>query len=75
VFREALTQRWSDARLTVPTLILFGVRDRYVSPRLLDGQPTQADDMRVELVPDSGHFLVNELPELVIERAREFLIR
>ena len=31
--------------------------------------------MRVELVPDSGHFIVNELPELVIERAREFLIR
>jgi pimeloyl-ACP methyl ester carboxylesterase len=74
-FREALTQRWSDARLTVPTLILFGVRDRYVSPRLLEGQPPQADDMRVELVPDSGHFIVNELPELVIERAREFLIR
>jgi len=75
VFRQALTQRWSDARLTVPTLILFGVRDRYVSPRLLEGQPPQADDMRVELVPDSGHFIVNELPELVIEQAREFLIR
>ena len=75
VFRQALTQRWSDARLTVPTLVLFGVRDRYVSPRLLEGQPPQADDMRVELVPDSGHFIVNELPGLVIERAREFLIR
>jgi hypothetical protein len=26
--------------------------------------------MRVELVPDSGHFLVNERPEVVIARAR-----
>jgi pimeloyl-ACP methyl ester carboxylesterase len=30
--------------------------------------------MRVELVPDSGHFIVEEKPELVIERAREFLV-
>jgi pimeloyl-ACP methyl ester carboxylesterase len=75
VFREALTQRRREARLTVPTLLLFGARDRYISPRLLDGHEPHADDMRVELVADSGHFLVNELPELVIERAREFLLR
>jgi pimeloyl-ACP methyl ester carboxylesterase len=27
--------------------------------------------MRLERVPDSGHFLVDEKPELVVERARE----
>jgi pimeloyl-ACP methyl ester carboxylesterase len=29
--------------------------------------------MRIELVPDSGHFVVDEKPDLVIERAREWL--
>jgi pimeloyl-ACP methyl ester carboxylesterase len=74
-FREGLARRWRDARLTVPTLILFGERDRYVSPRLLAGHEPHADEMRVELVPDCGHFIVNEKPGLVIERAREFLVR
>jgi pimeloyl-ACP methyl ester carboxylesterase len=29
--------------------------------------------MEVELVPDSGHFIVDEKPDLVIARARQFL--
>jgi pimeloyl-ACP methyl ester carboxylesterase len=72
-FREAVRGRWRDSRLTVPTLILFGERDRYVAPRLLPGYEPFADDLRIELVPDSGHFIVDEKPELVVERAREFL--
>jgi pimeloyl-ACP methyl ester carboxylesterase len=60
-------------RLTVPTRIVFGERDRYVPAELLEGYEPYADDMRVELVPDCGHFIVNEKPELVIERARELL--
>ena len=42
---------------------MFGERDRYVSPRLLPGYEPYADDMQVELVPDSGHFIVDEKPE------------
>jgi pimeloyl-ACP methyl ester carboxylesterase len=72
-FREAASGRWRDARLTAPTLVLFGERDRYISPKLLDGYEPYADDMRVELDPCSGHFLVDENPDLVIDRAREFL--
>jgi pimeloyl-ACP methyl ester carboxylesterase len=73
-FREVLARRWRDARLTVPTLLLFGERDRYVSPKLLEGHEAHADELRVELVHDSGHFVVDEKPELVIERARELLV-
>jgi pimeloyl-ACP methyl ester carboxylesterase len=62
-----------DKRLTVPTLLLFGAADRYVSPRLLPGYESHADEMELEMVPDSGHFLVNEKPELVARRALAFL--
>ena len=72
--REAVSGRWRDARLTVSTLLVFGARDRYVSPKLLSGYEPFTDDMRLELVGDSGHFVVDERPELVIERAREFLL-
>ena len=72
VFREVLTGRWRDQRLTVPTRIVFGERDRYVSPKLLPGYEPYADDLEVELVPDSGHFIVEEKPDLVIDRLRSF---
>lgn len=71
--REGMSGRWRHERLTVPTLLLFGARDRYISTRLLPGYEPYADDMRLELVPDSGHFIVDERPELVIDRARQWL--
>jgi pimeloyl-ACP methyl ester carboxylesterase len=71
--REGIRVRWRGHRLTVPTLLLFGARDRYISARLLPGYESHADDMRLELVPDSGHFIVDEKPGLVAERARSWL--
>jgi pimeloyl-ACP methyl ester carboxylesterase len=72
-FREIVGGRWQSHRLTVPTRIVFGERDRYVSPKLLPGYEPYADDLQVELIPGSGHFIANENPDLVVERARQFL--
>lgn len=74
--REALPiarGRYAGARLTVPTLLLFGVDDFVMRPSMLGGYQRHADDMRVELVQDCGHFIVDERPDLVAARAREFL--
>jgi pimeloyl-ACP methyl ester carboxylesterase len=71
-FRDIVGGRWRSHRLTVPTRIVFGERDRYVSAKLLPGHEPYADDLQVELVPDSGHFIANEKPGLVAERARAF---
>jgi len=67
-----LRGRYAEARLTVPTLLLFGVEDAILRPELLDGYEEHADEMTVELVRDCGHFIADERPELVAERAREF---
>jgi pimeloyl-ACP methyl ester carboxylesterase len=64
------TVRGQDApRLTVPTRVLFGARDGALSTEVVQGWEGHADDMQVELVEDSGHFLPEEKPELVAERA------
>jgi pimeloyl-ACP methyl ester carboxylesterase len=64
--------RYRAARLTVPTLMLFGADDRAVRSGLLDGYQDHADDMRLELVPGCGHFIVDEKPELVAARMLDF---
>jgi pimeloyl-ACP methyl ester carboxylesterase len=73
VVLETVRGRWQAHRLSPPTLLLFGERDVSLSTKLLPGYEAHADDMRVELVPDSGHFIVDERPELVIERSRGWL--
>jgi pimeloyl-ACP methyl ester carboxylesterase len=66
-----LAGRYDSQRLTVPTLLLFGTDDTALRPRLLAGYERHADEMRVELVPGCGHFIADERPDLVAERARE----
>jgi pimeloyl-ACP methyl ester carboxylesterase len=73
--REALPiarGRYADARLKVPTRLVFGEGDFALRPQMLAGWQRHAEDMQVEMVPDCGHFIVDERPELVAERAREF---
>jgi pimeloyl-ACP methyl ester carboxylesterase len=81
LYREALTRlvpaiargRYMDMRLTVPTLHLHGADDVAIRPDVLDGYEEHADDMRLEVIPDTGHYIVDERPELVLDRALSFL--
>jgi pimeloyl-ACP methyl ester carboxylesterase len=67
-----LRGRYSGQRLTVPTRMLFGTDDAAIHPDLLRGYEQHADDMQIELVPGCGHFIADERPDLVAERARAF---
>jgi pimeloyl-ACP methyl ester carboxylesterase len=73
LFARGLRGGLDVGRLEVPTLLLFGERDLYVSTKLIEGYERYAPEMKVELVPDSGHFIVDEKPELVARRALAFL--
>jgi len=61
----------AERRLTQPTRFLFGANDGAISPHVLKGVERHGDDLVVELVPDAGHFIGEEKPALVAERARE----
>ncbi|HEX4751358.1 MAG TPA: alpha/beta hydrolase [Solirubrobacterales bacterium] len=67
-----LRGRYAHDRLTVPTRLLFGTDDTALRPNLLAGYQRHADDMQVELVPGCGHFIVDEMPDVVAARALEF---
>jgi pimeloyl-ACP methyl ester carboxylesterase len=76
LFKEVpalLRGRYAGARLTVPTLLVSGAGDFAVVPAMLEGTERQAADMEIEIVEGCGHFIVDEMPDLVIDRARRFL--
>jgi pimeloyl-ACP methyl ester carboxylesterase len=66
-----LAGRYRSRRLSAPTLLLFGRRDFAMNADRLTGYEPHADDMRLELVEDSAHFIAEEKPDLVATRARE----
>jgi pimeloyl-ACP methyl ester carboxylesterase len=64
----AAARRGETRRLSVPTRAMFGVADRALHWSLASSRTARAEDYQLELVADCGHFIADELPELVRER-------
>jgi pimeloyl-ACP methyl ester carboxylesterase len=60
--------RYSAADLRVPSKLVFGARDPVLTTRAAQAAAAQTDSLDLELVPDAGHFVVDERPELVADR-------
>jgi pimeloyl-ACP methyl ester carboxylesterase len=60
--------RYSAADLRVPSKLVFGVRDPVLTARAATAAAAQSDSLDLELVPDAGHFVVDQRPELVADR-------
>ena len=78
LLREAvpvLAGRYAGLPLEVPTLLLVGQRDAVISTRAVREQAARADALELQLVPEAGHFIVDEIPELVADRTLGFFAR
>jgi len=57
----------------VPTLVVWGMRDKALLPIQLDGLDRLVDDLRIVRLPDAGHFAPWEAPFAVGDALRDFL--
>lgn len=64
--------KYRKYHLTTSSYILFGIEDRQVSTAFLRGYEHYSDDIKIELVENAGHFIVDEQPDLINERAMNF---
>jgi pimeloyl-ACP methyl ester carboxylesterase len=69
---EFVSGAFKEERLTVPTLWIVGDQDP-VAAGNDDGYRDHSDDMTLEEVPGAGHFLPEEVPDLIRERVLGFL--
>ena len=53
-------------RIDVPTLVLWGMRDRALLPCLLDGLNEHIPKLQIERLEHASHWLVHEQPEVVL---------
>jgi pimeloyl-ACP methyl ester carboxylesterase len=63
--------RYSSMRLEPRTHLMIGRGDPIFHRALLDGWQDRADDMTVDVIPDAGHFLPEEIPAQVAVAARQ----
>jgi pimeloyl-ACP methyl ester carboxylesterase len=81
IYRTFVTQeapallrgRYDAQRLTMPTLVLHGTADPVIRPFQVEVFREHADDLRIEWVHGTGHFIADEEPALVAEHVLAFL--
>lgn len=62
-------------KVIVPTLVIWGERDKALLTGNLEGLDDYVRDLTVRRVPDASHWVVHERPALVNQYIREFLVR
>ena len=77
-FQTTEMLRWmrgefAGARVDVPVRWLSGTKDPVMTPELISGYGQRINDFEAELVDDVGHWIVEQRPELVLDRLRSFL--
>ena len=62
-------------KVTMPTLVIWGMRDKALLPIQLEGLDVLVDDLTIVRIEGAGHFVPWEKPEPVIAAMRAFLRR
>ncbi|MBY9014280.1 MAG: alpha/beta hydrolase [Candidatus Lokiarchaeota archaeon] len=59
-------------KITVPTLVIHGMKDIAVLSSVLDELPDYIDDLKIVRAENSSHWVMHDQPELVISSFKEF---
>jgi pimeloyl-ACP methyl ester carboxylesterase len=65
----------ADWQVTVPTLVVWGERDRALMTGLVDGLDLVCRDLEVVRIPEGSHWIVHEQPTRVSALVRAFVDR
>jgi pimeloyl-ACP methyl ester carboxylesterase len=68
-----LRGQYRQCRVDVPVRILHGDKDPVITATMLRGYADRMADLEVETVHDTGHWIVEQRPELLLARLRASL--
>lgn len=70
---RALKLEPADFMVHVPTLVVWGMRDKALLPGNLDGLQDCVPDLRIERLPEASHWVMHEEPARLNRLIREFI--
>jgi pimeloyl-ACP methyl ester carboxylesterase len=63
----------SKLQVSVPTLVIWGERDRFLLPGCLDGLDEVVPNLRIERIAQAGHWVVHEQPQRINRLIADFV--
>lgn len=72
---RSFEQDLASNTVTVPTLVIWGEKDKALVKENLDGLEQYVPDLTVRRIPDGSHWVVHEQPAVVAGYIREFIAR
>ena len=76
VGEEAEAPAWTGGpfpAISVPTLVIWAIRDTALLPVQLEGLSDLVQDLRIVTIPDAGHFVPWEQPKTIASAIRDFV--
>jgi pimeloyl-ACP methyl ester carboxylesterase len=73
VFRSAGRDPLRVRRVEHPVLVLWGEQDRFLGPELAEPGSEWVPNARIRRVPEAGHWIQHDVPELVNDELVRFL--
>jgi pimeloyl-ACP methyl ester carboxylesterase len=67
-----MTGSYRGGRLSTPTLVLLGADDPNVRPEFIHGVEDHVDALHTEIVAGASHFIVDDVPGVVVAQALDF---
>ncbi len=64
--------KYKNQKLQVPTKLLIGEKDPVIRPSFIKGFEPYVDNMQVEYLKNCGHFIPEEMPDLVVKEIKSF---
>lgn len=71
-YRANISFKDWKGKISVPTLVVHGMKDIAVLSSVLEGLSDYVDDLKIIRVENSSHWVMNDQPELVISAFKEF---
>ncbi len=65
-------EEWSGI-INVPTLVIFGMKDMFVLPKVLEGLEDFIKDLKIVRIENASHWVMHDDPELVNSSIQSFL--
>lgn len=65
-------EEWSGV-INVPTLVIFGMKDIFVLPKVLEGLDDFIKDLKIVRIENASHWVMHDDPELVNSSIQSFL--
>ncbi|MFW9835751.1 MAG: alpha/beta fold hydrolase [Candidatus Thorarchaeota archaeon] len=65
-------KKWTGF-IEVPTLVLWGIKDKFLTPQLLDGLTEYVKDIQIEKNEEASHWITHDAPDFVSSKIRKFI--